>query len=275
VLVLSGDVHMSFASRVMYRATRRFGDGAKAEPTQAVIAQLVASSFKKQTNDTVGFHTKGYFYGPAATVSQRMIRHTLTEGYVGWDPSFWPAGTAVGLGRPAGVLGPIPKPKFQVLYADGAIDVSKAESISGDPVSSEIDLASKPDFRYRLDYLLPTGDGAPPPKGSSGTSVLSLPLANASKAERALAAQQYQIAMSGLLFDMLELRVLVGRNNIAELTFGGDAAAPKAFHRLFWNEPDPKDSEKTSPKTLLYTIRLDVNDPKDDEFPDIKARSEP
>lgn len=272
VLLLSGDVHMSFASRLIYRATRRFEDGQKAEPTEAVIAQLVASSLKKQTDDTVNFHRQGYFFGPAELMSQPMIRHTLTEGYVGWDPKFWPSGTAVGLGVPAGILGPIPKPKFQVLYANGAIDVSPAESISDDPVSSKIELSEKPDFRYRHDYLLPTGEGALP-GGQVGAP--PLPLASASKADRARAARQYQDLMSTSLIAALDLRVIIGRNNIAELTFGGDATAPQAFHRLFWNEPDRKDSSKKYPSTRLYTIRLDVNDPKDTEFPDIKARSEP
>ena len=54
IILLSGDVHTSFASRLVYRATARSGDPPQIkQKVTAVIAQLVASSFRKQTEKTV------------------------------------------------------------------------------------------------------------------------------------------------------------------------------------------------------------------------------
>ncbi len=57
VILLSGDVHHSFASRLVYRATNRLEDTTP-QPATAVIAQLVASAFKKETESTRGFHRR-------------------------------------------------------------------------------------------------------------------------------------------------------------------------------------------------------------------------
>ena len=48
-ILLSGDVHMSFASRMLYKATARIDDPPSSPiPVEAVIAQLVCSGFKRQ-----------------------------------------------------------------------------------------------------------------------------------------------------------------------------------------------------------------------------------
>ena len=258
VLLLSGDVHMSFASRVMYRATRRFEDTGTGQPTAAVIGQLVASSLKKQTGDTVGFHTEGYFHSPHPEVTQLMIRHALTEGYVGWNPSSWPAGTVVGS-----------DPLFGALLAKRrTLDVSQAESIDGQPVSALVSLVLPPDYRYRLDYLLPTGEaGSTPPVLPF---VPPLPTSAATPAERAKVAKAYETALSSWnIASFAKAQIVVGVNNIGELTFAGETPAElRALHRLHWKQP-----KAPSPRSTLYTVRLDVNAPNDPEFPDITSRN--
>ncbi|SHN13882.1 hypothetical protein [Rhizobacter sp. OV335] len=258
VLLLSGDVHMSFASRLVYRATRRFGDAGSGQSTAAVIAQLVASSLKKQTDDTVGFHTEGYFHSPHAELTQLMIRHALTEGYVGWNPSSWPAGTVVGN-----------DPLFGALRVERrTLDVSQAEAVDGQPVSALVTLAQPPDYRYRLDYLLPTGE--------AGTTrpvlpfVPPLPTAAATPAERAKVAKAYETALSSwMIASYAKAQIVVGLNNLGELTFAGETPAElKALHRLHWTQPNP-----ALPRSTLYTVRLDVNAPNDPEFPDIRSRN--
>ena len=52
-------MHFSFATRLLYKATTRFED-TQPQPVKAVIAQLVASSFRKETDNTLGFHRDGY-----------------------------------------------------------------------------------------------------------------------------------------------------------------------------------------------------------------------
>ncbi|SLM47431.1 conserved protein of unknown function [Nitrospira japonica] len=63
IVVLSGDVHHSFASRLVYKAKSRFED-LEAQPATAIIAQLVTSPFKNEDNDTIGVHRDGYDFAP-------------------------------------------------------------------------------------------------------------------------------------------------------------------------------------------------------------------
>ena len=63
VILFSGDVHFSFASRLAYRATNRFED-ATPQPATAVVAQLVASAYKKETGSTRGFRARGVHVRP-------------------------------------------------------------------------------------------------------------------------------------------------------------------------------------------------------------------
>ncbi len=60
IALLSGDVHFSFATRLLYNASTRVEDTQQPQPVKAVIAQLVASSFRKETDNTLGFHRNGY-----------------------------------------------------------------------------------------------------------------------------------------------------------------------------------------------------------------------
>jgi hypothetical protein len=86
-MLLSVDVHTSFASRMEYRGTARFEDPpGQPQPVTAILAQLVASSLRKQTGDTINFHRIGYEYAPS--VAKYMIPRHNPEGYAGcmsWD----------------------------------------------------------------------------------------------------------------------------------------------------------------------------------------------
>src|SRR5262249_7261035 len=88
VILLSGDVHHSFSARLKYRATRRFEDASK-QPASVVFAELVASSFKKQTDDTIMLHKEGY---GAPKGGHGYVPPYKEEGYIGYT---LPAGTVV------------------------------------------------------------------------------------------------------------------------------------------------------------------------------------
>ncbi|MFL6118167.1 hypothetical protein [Actinophytocola sp.] len=145
VILLSGDVHFAFASRVIYRATNRFEDTAPVR-ADAVVAQLVASSLKKQDKDTLVVHPDGYFASthPTLTGIFKLIRERRTEGYVGRNlPKH--SNTRVGV---------------RTFAAIGAVEVLKLDvltTIDATPVPViDLRLSRQPDYRYRLDYLLPT-----------------------------------------------------------------------------------------------------------------------
>ena len=76
--MISGDVHFSFATRLLYKATTRLED-VQPQPVKAVIAQLVASSFRKETGNTLGFHRDGYAFVPRG-ISWLLIRKTTRDG---------------------------------------------------------------------------------------------------------------------------------------------------------------------------------------------------
>jgi hypothetical protein len=63
VIILSGDSHWSFCSRISYWADNRTED-TQTRRARAVIAQLVASPFKKTGGHSLGFHREGYEYDP-------------------------------------------------------------------------------------------------------------------------------------------------------------------------------------------------------------------
>jgi hypothetical protein len=94
VVLLSGDVHTSSASRITYSApTAQVGDPAGA-PTRAElsIAQLIGSALHNQAEKTKGQHEQGYPYVPEGVAEYLRQKVLLTEGFVGWNPVTTPKG---------------------------------------------------------------------------------------------------------------------------------------------------------------------------------------
>jgi hypothetical protein len=261
VVLVSGDVHHSFASRLVYRASRRYEDGAQDTRAAAVIAQLVGSSLKKQTEDTVGFQRKGYFYAPKQWATDILIRHVRTEGYIGWS---FPPGVNQMVGTWHGDF-PVPIPFMAGLLT---VDVTRAEPIHGTPPPSSIVVTTKPHYRIRLDYLLPFLQSenipkpppiTPPPPGSSA-------------AERLAAAKDYDVLLKYYQsVNGINPPKVVGVNNLSEIRLeGANAATRKVRHTLHWTDANTGVVKNTS-----YLVRLDVNTAGDSEFPDIRAPVEP
>lgn len=260
VILLSGDVHHSFASRIVYRATKRYEDDIQPRGATAVIAQLVASSLKKQTDSTVRFQREGYYAAPVPLITQRMIRHTLTEAYVGWN---------FGTG-PEQKVGTTDDGDARIditIDKRGTVDVSQAEPLFGPHDARKVDLTQRPHYRYRFDYLLPTTQTvqiAPP-------SIPPLP-SGSSLEQRKDAARKFDKASTTFrIYNNVNPPRVVGVNNVGEIRLEwGSAASQKVNHILRW-----WDSVASQLKLTTYSVRLDLNSPTDPEFPDIKARVEP
>lgn len=77
VILLSGDVHSSFASRVTV-----FAKSSGSLTPRMVVAQLVSSPFKNQTVKTRGQQLEGYEYAPGS-IARKLVPDFKTESFDG------------------------------------------------------------------------------------------------------------------------------------------------------------------------------------------------
>jgi hypothetical protein len=227
-VILSGDVHSSFACRLNYWVERqRLGDPPSTQTTsQMVIAQLVSSALKNEKEDTRAQQKKGYEYAPS-WFARRIAPDWEPEGYGGWNQVPSPREAGFQLGR-KGPLGGIAIPK--------------------------------PDFRYRLDYLatVETGQGAPPPP------VLISPFDSNTWAQ---AYAQAATAQRVLYNSGAPLYEIIGHNNIAELTFAWQSNSKRAYHTLHWWKKEQGDEDEDNPTDKYshcwsrYDVSLNLDDP--------------
>jgi hypothetical protein len=270
-ILLSGDVHHSFATRIIYRATNRFEDSTPTRAT-AVIAQLVASSFKKQTDGTIGFHREGYFYAPVKFITSPLITKAYTEGFVGWN---LPDKSKANVGAKVLMDGdgdPLDGTRGTLTVVGPTTVALKEPFLNADSnIAMGLELTRRPDYRYRLDYLRPTGPG---------TTQLHPPdldefPAGTTHAERLEGIETFKLI--GKFFRSYNATPnpvhVVGFNNFGEITFqrAPNASTPTTVrHTLRWWDPD-----MIGLRAATYTVRLDLNAPNDKEFKDLKARIEP
>jgi hypothetical protein len=243
VILLSGDVHFSFATRLIYRASNAF-EAEFDQSINAVVAQLVNSSMHKQSEDTLAFHRDGYFLN-TVFFKDSKIRHARTEGYAGFN---FPKGSGITVGRR--------QPDDEKIVADPLTTVDVT------PKFTDVKLFLQPHYQYRLDYLLPTGQSFQFPK----PSVTPLPGGPPTAEQRKLAARTFADASKAYRsIKAKDTPQLVGVNNIGEIRFEGTTAATRtAKHIVRWKEPSPNVTAATVSTT--YTVQLDVNSP---DYPDI------
>jgi hypothetical protein len=217
-VILSGDVHSAFASRITYWVeNQRFGDPAGAHTTsQMVIAQLVASAFKNEKQDIRGQHSDGYTYSPQWYL-KLAVPSFVPEGYAGWNRT----------SNHTKQLGPAH------------------------------DIQEKPDYRYRLDYLVTseTGQNAPPPKVIAASNDPAKALAN----YNAAAAAQRATTKTGS-----PNQQIIGHNNIAELSFVWQPNLKRAYHTLYWIMKNPDEDgnytyDASNDVYVNYWSRYDVS----------------
>ncbi len=227
VILLSGDVHHSFASRLLYRGTNRYGDDTPT-PTSAVIAQLVASPFKKETASTRDFHRDGYLAAPAAADFLDMIQTNTKQFYAGWNVPSSQLGRVIG------------KKIFAASLAGGGVVDCKLEQPT---IQLNIDCQGKqtmvvlkpgldPDYRYRFEYL-----NAEKTQGSDLNNPPIGPVpAGSSPAGRKEAARKFHQATLRLRrYRIGPNPMVVGVNNFGEITFVWPPGPDKTVnHTLRW-----------------------------------------
>lgn len=245
-LLLSGDVHTSFTSRMLFRGRTRHGDPQdKPQPVNVVFAQMVCSSLRKQTDKTEGMHVSGYSYAPPH--AGWLVPSNKPEGYLGWN---LPDGHTEEVG--------------QIKNNPGSGGSYTPVTFTGPHTFSIWDLTYglkakvTPDWSYRLDYLLAVQEASLP---DSPPSIPAMPTGN-SAADRQRAVDAFNKATSNyrtFLKANVTRRQMIGVNNLGEITFDWnvtDATKRHALHTLRW-----RDWKLASDRFTTYVCSLDPDDP--------------
>jgi hypothetical protein len=265
VVVLSGDVHHGFSAHLKYRPTTPF-ESTTAQPAATVFVELVASSFKKQSKNTVILHKEGFTGAPWGT--HGYVPPHVPEGYVGFNQA---AGTVVAesLEIVASGLGSAnwKEIKLKSGSPNGVPTVAIGHEDADQTLFNTDDVRLKilpADFRYRLDYLEPDTQGQQPlspptiPPFTSGMS-------------RQDAINQFNLATNHYRdynYKGPSKQQIVGLNNIGEITFNATAAAGGIVnHTLRWKQDDSADFQ-------WATCRVYVTPDDDVIYTDVKAMNE-
>jgi hypothetical protein len=246
-----------------YNAANRYED-TTAQKAHAVFAQHVGSSFKKQTDKTLGFQRDGYFYVPFFAL-HALIFTDMTEGYVGWNLA---TGQHI---SPAGFFqidASIMAPLSAVTHGEPTIKIF--------PSDVPVILTQAPHYRYRLDYLLPEAQSTQPKQPNPIPPLLGT---GTSDAQRKAALATFNAATGNYRAHNQNpgREELIGRNNISELTFDWGARNvhasvdnKRSIHTVRWrkdivaaddDDPAPNpDFPTTFIKWTTYAVSLDPND---------------
>ena len=262
VILLSGDVHSAFATRVKYSATKRIDDGPHPQPAVAVFGQLVASAFKNESKSTREMHREGYRW----SIPGIGVPPEEPEGYVGYDSV-------------TGVQFALNRGNWLSVKNRGSFILGMAVfGLWGDKTfadASMFKLSVVPDYRFRLDYISSVLQGiqlsnppAIPPVGPGATAD--------QRRQAALyysqATNYYRVSST----DFSPAQDIVGVNNISEVTFHWDPD-----DSLKWVNHTLRFANPAAPSVDMwatYTFSLDPTEsnvtPDKQVYPDIKASKE-
>jgi hypothetical protein len=266
VVLLSGDVHHSFATRLRLEGSARLDDPLnQGQPVDAVFAQLVSSSFRNEDDDTRQIGLEGHDFKPA-------YKHVAIPG--GREEQFYGWNIAPGTSKTVG------EKSREVLAWTGGInigkklawepfDISSSQTIGGafnhllgrlvGPVAGG-DRHFRPTidahWKYHLKYLASAPEGAPlpqpaPPPFGPG---LTTP-------QRKVATALYVNSLNGYRLAVRQgtkIREAVGKNNLSEITFSGTTMGLKVNHTIRWCELKPP-SNFEAPWPGLRFARIPVD----------------
>jgi hypothetical protein len=203
VVLISGDVHFSFASRLAYWAEKqRLGDTPHNKKTpKFVFAQLVGSALKNEKTATRGLQYQGYGYTTAGW--QKPLMFPLNPaGYVGWN--------ILSGSKKVGLLAPGIIRSGQTLQATSDMPTLMAPL----EARNNVELSQKPDYRFRLDYLKTVATG------QSSPATRSIPTASgADRAEVMRGQAKATSAYRDLVQSGAAPPEVVGFNNLGDIKF--------------------------------------------------------
>jgi hypothetical protein len=242
VVMLSGDVHFSWAVRMQYWADHPFQAAASAEPAEAIFAHLTSSALKKEEDVGDKFHRWGYI--PMTDSLPGAIR------WFGWKER-----SALGI-----------SPQDMGRMADW-VHMEDWMSRHTPPMLSFVDaeethaVIPKPDWRYRIDFTLGEKTGIDFSLGllekpDPGDHEHWLEVFNEAHQRHKDYAQKWG--------DGIEI---VGKNSIAEIRFQWEGESKTVTQTSWWRLSN---ETRLLPLTR-YTISLSYDDPR---FPKPKVPGE-
>jgi hypothetical protein len=267
--MISGDVHFSFATRLLYKASTRVED-TQPKPVKAVIAQVVASSFRKETSNTLGFQRNGYDFVPKGflwLVVRRTTRdgRIFPQGYVGWSNSL---GSEKAVGQHGLVVGNTFVPLYTARLDQPTVQTTDVElflTFESLRFGTAIDPTTPPDYSYRLDYLTPPEVSVP----VDTTPIPPLP-AGSTPDQRKMAAEALRLAATK--YRMYNaggtINKVIGTNNFCEITFDWhptNVSLRRLHHTVRWYKDKDGSLQLTD-----YVVSLD---PDDSNFAELVPRA--
>jgi len=263
VVLLSGDVHSSSASRIHYRAKSQVGEPPIASsPANLVFAQLISSALRKEDLDTLGQHKQGYKYVPKLRAKFLRQNIELEEGFVGWNPhkvnESDPVGNIVLAIPPSDDPSSIVNKELKLFVSpDNTTHTLRVEHLGPIWFTYITKITLEPHYWIRLDYLKAAIGGRY--KVEPTVSPPSEPLK--SWEQRSRSYQRYAYAVrSG--------REIVGMNNIGEIRFrrSDNFEDPKltVLYTVRWQESGPTD-------WVRFDVSLDAKDDRYKEIPGYKT----
>ncbi|MBP5976218.1 hypothetical protein HW132_26685 [Brasilonema sp. CT11] len=224
VIILSGDVHYSFAARLQYSAIRPF-QSSKNVKTELVVAQFTSSSLKNEAKGFGGshsLHTKGF-------VPFRILKYFPTAEILGWENK---GGKELEIGS------------FYTL-ADQTVQ-HLPWRLKGSPAKVNLEqerncvrvlqITKKPEWWYRIDFLSAKAEEINQPKNYNSEQLYSVkaPLPGQ---DRKQPLEQY-LAMAinhhHYIGKKAKGKEVVGLNNIGEITFEFVDGKEIAVQTLWW-----------------------------------------
>lgn len=246
-LLLSGDVHHGFASRLLFEGRTRFEDPPdRPQPVLVVYGQLVSSALCNASDGTRGLHREG---------------HAFTPNFV--------QGQAIPMGRTERLCGRNLRPGDRVVA--GTSTVLPSTPLGRMPVMQtasgtaggmwKIDFTPAPgwDWAYRLDYLHPTAsplESITPPAARAGDTAATR--RDSGRDHHRFAAAYRQYNRTGGSF-----QEVVGVNCISEVRFEWPSQGSRsALHTMFWEQPGDQDPKRyTTVRVSLDPARPALLDP--------------
>lgn len=265
VVILTGDIHFTSSSRLQYWADKPFTENATIStlPTQAVFAQFSASSFKKQDPNTKYLHSHGYEFNDVGFVIREIlpglyellsnipVLSTIVDLINRSPKSTYCFGSKKTI-QESGKTEPI-------MHITGSLakilDAWKFVS------NASANLIPKPDWRYRIDFILAEDEVREPAPFAPREVILP-----AYEEDRIEALKNY-LAMAKNHEDYARKwghgKEIVGVNNVCEISFDWKPDQKKTVTQKTWWRLKSKSDREAFLKAFplsKFSVSLEFDD---------------
>ncbi|WP_017316024.1 metallophosphoesterase family protein [Mastigocladopsis repens] len=270
VIILSGDVHYSFAARLQYLAIRPFQSSHYVETLDAaslqlVVAQFTSSSLKNEAKGLGGsrsLHTKGF-------VPFRIIKYIPTIEILGWE-------NKGGKELEIGVFYTLVDNTVQHLPWRLKGSPAKVNLVQERDCFRALQITKKPEWWYRIDFLLAKSEKINQLRSSHPVQSYSVKAPLPGQDRKPL-LEQY-LAMAKNYRDYIgkkgQGKEVVGLNNIGEITFELVNGKEIAVQTLWWRLESCQKGKLLEPFPLTRTevslVFDDQNYPMDEVLREVK-----